>query len=325
MVNFNEIKNSISIELEDVELFIKKSIQSDVSNVMDIHAYLSMQNGKRMRPALLLLSAKVFVENASERTIRSAALLELLHMATLLHDDVIDHASTRRGIASVNSKWSNQIAVLMGDFLFAKCLQIAVEGNDMFVLEQMIKPIAKMSEGEIWQMQSSKDINFSEESYYDVIRKKTAELITAACVVGSSISGASETEVSAMKNFGMNLGMAFQIKDDILDLSAHAETGKNFANDLREKKMTLPVIHFAKNASAAQHLLFENVFKKEEVLEEDIIRLAEAIQQSGAIEYAESKMLVFQNAAENALRPLPEGNARQMLSNLLFFVTGRNH
>ncbi|MFN7489561.1 MAG: polyprenyl synthetase family protein, partial [Chryseotalea sp.] len=240
-LSLEQIKAPIHTEMEAFEKKFRASMKTRVLLLDKIMTYIVKRKGKQMRPMFVFLSAGT-TGNISESTYRGASLIELLHTASLVHDDVVDNADYRRGFFSVNALWKNKIAVLVGDFLLARGLLLSVEHKEYHLLEIVSNAVREMSEGELLQMEKARQLNITEELYYEIIRQKTASLIASCCAVGASSSGADKATVDNMKLFGEKIGMAFQIKDDLFDYGEE-EIGKPLGIDIKEKKMTLPLIY----------------------------------------------------------------------------------
>jgi octaprenyl-diphosphate synthase len=321
-MTWDEIRDSIEPELNKFEDKFRDSVKTGTPILNAIMRYIIRSKGKQMRPMFVFLSASMFGE-VKEATYRGAALIELLHTATLVHDDVVDEAETRRGFFSINALWKNKIAVLVGDYLLSKGLLLSVENNDFDLLKIVSNAVREMSEGELLQIEKTRKLNISEENYFEIIQKKTATLIASACAVGAKSAGATDEEVERMRVFGEKTGIAFQIKDDLLDFSLF-DTGKPRGADLKEKKLTLPVIYSLQQSSFFERQKFVHVIENKKLNGK---RLHEAfcfIRDKGGMHYAEEKMIAFQREAEKTLLTFPENNARASLLALSQFTTSRN-
>ncbi|MEO1255584.1 MAG: polyprenyl synthetase family protein, partial [Bacteroidota bacterium] len=258
----------------------------------------------------------------SESTYRGASLIELLHTATLVHDDIVDDASTRRGFLSINALWKNKIAVLVGDFLFAKGMLLSMENDDVDLLKITTEPVKEMSEGELLQMAKSKTLDITEEVYYQVIRQKTASLIKSCCKVGACSAGAEEEIVVKMGEFGLAVGMAFQIKDDLFDYGTF-EIGKPRGIDIKEKKLTLPLIYALNKASRMERSRVKKLIKKSAKKPKLVHEVIDFVKRSGGIEYAVSVMEDYHNQAKAILDTLPMSPYRSSLRDLVQFTIER--
>lgn len=322
MKNLSEISLPVQQELKIFNDYFKNSIKSKVGLVDLVARYLLKQKGKRVRPLLVMLSAKI-CGDLSERTYRGAVLVELLHTATLVHDDVVDAADTRRGFPSINAVWKNKIAVLMGDYLLAKGLMIAVDGKDFDFLQTITNTVKRMSEGELLQIQKTRKLDIDEETYFKIISDKTASLLETCCEIGALSTSPNVEFKEAMKTYGENLGIAFQIRDDILDYEGTKKLfGKPIGGDIKEKKITLPLI-FALNkvnkteASSIKRLI-KNGKRKESVKE-----VIDFVIKNEGIEYANTMAMNFANKAKNALSVFQDSETKSALISLIDFVIDR--
>jgi octaprenyl-diphosphate synthase len=261
----------------------------------------------------------------TEKTYRAAVFTEMLHIGTLLHDDVIDQAEVRRNQPSVNAKWGSKVAILVGDFLFAETLKAAVAGKNYDLLDMVNRAVQEVSEGELIQMQNTANINISEDIYYEIISKKTAALFAAACACGAFSAETSEENVSTFHQIGLHLGMAFQIKDDLLDLFPNAETGKTKGNDIHEQKFTLPLIHFLKTASETDKKSTLDIIQNHYLDLEKIQQLSQQILNSESLTYTESTIAEHIEKANALLSSFPESVGKTTLQNLMNFFAYRNH
>ncbi|MCL4141165.1 UNVERIFIED_CONTAM: hypothetical protein GTU68_022645 [Idotea baltica] len=258
-----------------------------------------------------------------ESTYRGAALVELLHTATLVHDDVVDDAPLRRGFFSVNALWKNKIAVLVGDYLLSKGLLLALDHKDYNSLHFLSDAVRDMSEGELLQMEKSRSLDITESTYFDIIRQKTASLIVAACSIGFGSTNTDETLVSKIKNFGEKTGLAFQIRDDLFDYGHGSKIGKPTGIDIKERKMTLPLIYALQNCTAKEKKVIIGKLKQKNLAKPDIQYIIEFVKQSGGIEYTYEVMRKLRQEALDILHEFPEGEARTGLESLIYFTTER--
>lgn len=321
--SLDTIKAPIESELKEFSGFFKDSMRSKVGLVDIIARYLVRQKGKRVRPILVFLSAKACGE-VNESTYRAATLVEILHTATLIHDDVVDDADTRRGLASINAVWKNKIAVLMGDYLLSRGLLLSLENNDYFFLHSTSNAVKRMSEGELLQIQKSRQLNIDEETYLKIIGDKTASLLSTCTEIGAASATQDQQKRTMLREFGEHVGMAFQIRDDLLDyLGRKSIIGKPTGIDLKEKKLTLPLIYALSNAprkDAKQALkMVKNGAKQKEI--EWVIQFVEA---NGGIDYAISRAEYYSELARTNLAPLPESPAKESLLQFVDFVMERN-
>jgi octaprenyl-diphosphate synthase len=300
----------------------KESLKTNVSLLDKIMHYIIKRKGKQMRPMFVFLSSKLF-NNVNESTYTAASLIELLHTATLVHDDIIDESNFRRGFFSINSLWKNKISVLVGDFLLSRGLLLAVEKEEFKLLKIVSKAVKEMSEGELLQIEKTRKLDITEEIYYEIIKKKTATLISACCESGAQASNASKEDVKKMSDFGEKAGIAFQIKDDLFDYTQNPLIGKPTGIDIREKKMTLPLIYTLNKVDDKTKKYIINTIKndsKNSIKVEEIIRL---VKNNNGLDYAEKKMNSFYQQALNILDELPNNEAKNSLIKLLEYVIKR--
>lgn len=283
--------------------------------------YIVQRKGKQMRPMFVFLTAKV-CGGVTESTYTAASLIELLHTATLVHDDVVDDAYERRGFFSINALWKNKIAVLIGDYLLAKGLLISLENNQHRMLQITSNAVKEMSEGELLQIEKKRKPILHEDDYFEIIRKKTASLIASACCAGAASVTNDETVLEQMRLFGEKIGIAFQIKDDLLDYSDN-DTGKPHANDIKEGKLTLPFIYALSKASRLQRIRMIWKLKYGSKNKETIAEMIKFVKEHGGIEYTEQKMYEFQNEAFGILNQFPQNDAAMALKELVVFTTER--
>lgn len=320
--NLSEISQIINDELEQFNSQFKKSIWSDTKIVNFIIRYLLKQKGKKIRPLLVILSSKI-CGDVSDRTYRGATLVELLHTATLVHDDVVDEAETRRGFPSINAVWKNKAAVLIGDYLLAKGLMTAVDGNDFDFLRVITNTVKRMSEGELLQSSKTRKLNNDEETYYKIISDKTASLLSTCCEVGARAVTDDDIKITAMRNFGENLGIAFQIRDDILDyIGKKSILGKPLGGDIREKKLTLPLIYALKNSSKEKSNEVMKILKMKE-RKMDVDKVIDFVIQNGGIEYSENAAKEYGEKAKKELSIFPDSEIKSSLLELVDFIIER--
>jgi len=320
----SQISQPIKSELDNFNQIFRDSLRSSVGLVDLVARYIIRQKGKKIRPLLVLLSAKVS-GGISERSYRGAVLVELLHTATLVHDDVVDNADKRRGLWSINKVFKNKIAVLMGDYLLSKGLLISMEGKDYDFLEVITNTVKRMSEGELLQIQKTRKLDIDEETYFKVISDKTASLIETCCTIGAMSATSNPEYSAAMGEFGKNLGISFQIRDDILDYEGSLSiTGKRTGGDIKEKKITLPLIYSLNQVSANQASEIRKIIKngKESSKIEVVINF---VRENKGIEYAIAQAREYSNAAKNALYKLPDSQSRLALEALVDFVVDRKN
>ena len=301
----------------------KSSLKTRVPLLDKIMHYIIKRKGKQMRPMFVFLCAKIF-NNTKESTYTAASLIELLHTATLVHDDVIDEANFRRGVFSINALWKNKVSVLVGDFLLSRGLLLAVEKEEFGLLKIVSKAVKEMSEGELLQIEKTRRLNITEDIYFDIIRKKTAALISACCESGAASSGTSEENISLMKDFGEKVGIAFQIKDDLFDYTQSTTLiGKPTGLDIREKKMTLPLIYTLNNISKQEKRFIINTIKNDSKNSKKIERIISLVKDTKGLEFAENKMNDYYNEALSFLEKIKDSEAKKSLIELVKYVVKR--
>ena len=318
----SEIKYPIKEEMKLFEKKFKNSLQSKVPLLDRIMHYIIKRKGKQMRPMFVFLTSKMFGE-MNEKCYRAASLIELLHTATLVHDDVVDEANLRRGYFSVNALWKNKIAVLVGDFLLSKGLLLSVENEDFDLLKIVSSAVKDMSEGELLQIEKARRLDIKEEIYFEIIRKKTAVLISSCCACGTSAMNESEETIEKLSIFGEKVGIAFQIKDDLFDYTQSKLIGKPTGIDIREQKMTLPLIYTLNTVDKKTRGKIINIVKNHHKNDEKVAELIQLVQETGGLEYAEKVMLEYQKEALMLLESFPENEVRKSLKKLVKYVIDR--
>ena len=321
MSTLKDIQAPVKQEMNEFELKFRQSMKSKVMLLDKIMDYIIKRKGKQIRPLFVFLTAGI-IGNINEATHRGAALIELLHTASLVHDDVVDNAHYRRGFFSINALWKNKIAVLVGDFLLSKGLLLSLKNDDFGLLRIVSNAVQQMSEGELLQMEKARKLDITEELYYEVIRQKTASLITSCCEVGASSGGGTEKDISKMGIFGTNVGMAFQIKDDLFDYE-NAAIGKPTGIDIRERKMTLPVIYALKQSSSSEVATIKKMISDSEKKSTNVKKVIEFVVAKGGIDYATKKMNDFLSEAIAILKTYPDSVYRNSLEQLLAFTIAR--
>jgi octaprenyl-diphosphate synthase len=319
----NLAKQVISEELVMFEVHFKEAVKSRISLLDRIMQYIVKRKGKQMRPMFVLLSAKLG-GTVNESTYRAASLVELVHTATLVHDDVVDDSMERRGFFSVNALWKNKIAILVGDYLLSKGLLLSLTNKDHLVLEILTEAFKLMSEGELLQFEKSRKLNLNEEIYYDIIKGKTASLLASACAAGASTTFENPEDVERLKNFGEKVGMAFQIKDDLFDYGT-TDIGKPTGNDIKEKKLTLPLIYTLNHCKPELRRKIIYIVKNENTQKEKVDFVLEAVKETGGIRYATEKMLLFRDQALEILYQFPDSDVRKALEELVRYTTDRTY
>ncbi len=321
-MKLDAIIEPISTELDEFDAQFRVAMQSKVAFVDMIARYIVKQKGKRIRPALVLLTAKA-CGAVNDSTYRGASLVEILHTATLIHDDVVDDADTRRGFASINAVWKNKIAVLMGDYMLAKGLLLSLDNNDFQFLKITSDAVRRMSEAEILQIAKSKDLDLDEQTYLSIISDKTASLLSTCTQIGAASVSRDEALVQRMKVFGENLGMVFQIKDDLLDYTGRKSiTGKPTGIDLKEKKLTLPLIYAFTQAPRSESKQVLKVIKNGPS-KKDVLNVVEFAHEYGGIDYAVRRAEEYSEAAREALAALPPSPSKDALVAFVTFVMDR--
>ena len=320
----NEIKAPIENEMKDFELKFKASMKSSVPLLDKITHYIVKRKGKQLRPMFVFLSAKVCGE-MNDSTYRAASLIELLHTATLVHDDVVDDSNERRGFFSVNALWKNKIAVLVGDFLLSRGLLLAVDNKDFQLLGLVSTAVREMSEGELLQIEKARKLDIDEAVYFDIIRKKTASLIASCCACGAASVTTDEKIVEQMRAFGEAVGIAFQIKYDLFDYGDGSNIGKPTGIDIKEKKMTLPLIYALNNASFFEKRRIINIVKNNNNDPKKVAEVIDFVVKSGGIQYAEQRMNEYKNDALLRLSTFSDSPSKMSLLGLVKYTTERKN
>ncbi len=319
----NLAKQVISEELDAFEKHFREAVKSRVSLLDRIMRYIVKRKGKQLRPMFVLLSAKLGGE-LKESSYRAASLVELLHTASLVHDDVVDDSAERRGFFSINALWKNKIAVLVGDYLLMKALLLALNNKEYQILEILADAVKVMSEGELLQFEKSRKLNFSEEVYYEIIKGKTASLLASACASGACTTFNDPEKVEKLRVFGEKVGMAFQIKDDLFDYGAE-DIGKPTGNDIKEKKLTLPLIYTLNNCSKDLRKKIIYIVKNENTKKDKVKFVIDSVVETGGIKYATDKMFSYRDEALTILHEFPQSQVREALEELVRYTTDRNY
>ena len=314
-------KKVIGKELDLFEEHFKEAVKSRVSLLDRIMQYIVKRKGKQMRPMFVLLSAKLYGE-INDASYRAASLVELLHTATLVHDDVVDDALERRGMFSINALWKNKIAVLVGDYLLSKGLLLSLDNKDFTILTILSNAVKKMSEGELLQIEKTRNLNFDESVYYEIINGKTASLLASSCAAGASSVTQNEDIIQKMREFGENVGMAFQIKDDLFDYG-EAKIGKPTGNDIKEKKLTLPLIHILQKVAPSLKKEIIYIVKNNNNDKAKVKFVIDHVISYGGIEYATHKMNEYRDKALLILNSFPPSPTREALEELVRYTTDR--
>ena len=322
--NLNSIKAPIESYLNEFDKRFKSSMKTSVALLNLITRYITSRKGKQIRPMFVFFSAQL-CGGITEKTYRAATLIELLHTATLVHDDIVDDSNKRRGFFSVNSLWKNKIAVLVGDFLLSRGMLTALENDDFALLKLVSGSVKEMSEGELLQLEKARNLDIDEDIYFEIIRKKTATLIASCCACGALSTEANEETIHKMAHFGETVGIAFQLKDDLFDYEMYNKTGKPSGIDLKEQKMTLPLIHMLNNMSFIEKRKVIYTIKNHHENNEKVAAVIEMVNKSQSIEYAKQKMNDYLQKALNILFEFPESNSRNSLESLVKFVIERKN
>lgn len=323
-MTLNDITKPIIQELDEFNKFFKKSLKTDVPLLNLIIRYLTFKKGKQVRPALVMLSASL-CGGINKRSYVGATLVELLHTATLIHDDVVDDADERRGLASINKKWNNKIAVLVGDYLLSKGLLTAIDNQEFVFLDIISRAVRQMSEGELLGMEKSRTLRVSEEDYFKIINAKTASLLSVCCEIGAFSASSNEEYRTLLRDYGTFCGLAFQIRDDIFDFtSSQTEIGKPVGNDLREKKITLPLIYTLQQIEPNLAKKVIKQIKHGKLTKQQVNDLANLVVQTGGIEYAKNLANSYVAKAKFCLQDFPSCDAKTSLLNFADFVVSRD-
>jgi octaprenyl-diphosphate synthase len=317
-----EIKSPVAAEMELFEKKFRDSMKSSVPLLDKITQYIVRRKGKQMRPMFVFLSAKL-CGGVNDSTYRAAALIELLHTATLVHDDVVDDSNMRRGFFSVNALWKNKIAVLVGDFLLSRGLLLSIDNNDFHLLKIVSEAVREMSEGELLQIEKARRMDIAEPVYFEIIRQKTASLISSCCMSGAASANDDVEVQKKMHQFGELTGIAFQIKDDLFDYGSEKDIGKPTGIDIKEKKMTLPLIYALNNATRSDKRRIINIVKHHNEEPEKVAEVISFVHASGGIAYARERMYEYRKKALDILGEFPESPARKSLHDLVIFTTER--
>lgn len=319
-----KIKAPIFEEMKIFESKFYGAMKTNVSLLDRIMQYIVRSKGKQMRPMFVFLTAKL-IGDTTERTYRGASMIELIHTASLVHDDVVDDSNLRRGFFSINALWKNKIAVLVGDYLLAKSVLLATENKDFDLLAVVSNAIREMSEGELLQIEKARNLDITEEVYFEIIRQKTATLIAACCEAGARSTGCSEEMAQKMNRFGELVGIAFQIKDDLFDYTSTNLIGKPIGIDIKEQKMTLPLIYSINTASKSEKKWLIRSVKKYNHDKKRVNEVIEYVKNHGGLNYARQAMFDYRDKAIRILNEFPESEAKDSLLTLLNYVVERKH
>ena len=322
MSGLKEIKKPIENHLKEFQKVFKKTASSKVYLLDIVTKYILKSKGKQMRPMFVIYSALLF-ENVNTTSYRAATLIELMHTATVVHDDVVDDSMQRRSRFSINALWKNKVAVLVGDYLLSRGMLLALENKDYNLLEIVSKAVKDMSEGELLQIEKARKLDIDEDIYYEIIRQKTASLLASCFATGAASAGADEVAVAKMHRIGELAGLAFQIKDDLFDFQKTSITGKPTGIDIKEKKMTLPLIYLLNNSSASEKRKMINIVKRHNNDRKKVEWLMDKVSSSGGMKYAEEKMNYFKEEALSLLNEFHENQARKALADLIEYSIQR--
>jgi octaprenyl-diphosphate synthase len=319
--SLKDIKRIINKDLEKFDLVFRDTMSSKVALLDKITYYIVKSKGKQIRPILVFFSAKLF-GTINDQTHRAASLLELVHTTSLVHDDVVDDSYERRGMFSINALWKNKIAVLVGDFLLSKGMILALKNKDFQILEYLSNAVIEMSEGELLQLEKARKLDIKEDIYFEIIRQKTASLISAACLSGASTTTSNADDLNKIRILGEKIGIAFQIKDDLFDFG-NAVIGKPIGIDIKEKKMTLPLIYALDNASREDKRRIINNVKVHNEKPDKVAEVIDFVRKSGGLQYAEKAMYDYRQQAFDILHTFPPSEIRTSLEDLVIYVTER--
>ncbi len=321
VITLKGIKEPIAGELKEFDLRFKEAMKSRVPLLDKVTGYIVKRKGKQMRPMFVFLCAKA-MGGVKESSYHAASLVEMLHTATLVHDDVVDEAMERRGFFSINALWKNKIAVLVGDYLLSRGLLLALDNNEYRLLQILSRAVKEMSEGEMLQLEKARRLDIKEDIYYQIIKAKTASLIAAACGAGAASAGADDDAIEKMRMFGEKIGMSFQIRDDLFDFGTD-DVGKPLGIDIKEKKMTLPLIHALENAAPSEKKRIIGLIKRHSDKPDKVAEVIDFVRNSGGLDYAKKVMLRYRDEAIQILEEFPHTDSKESLKNLVMYVTER--
>lgn len=323
MLNLNDIKAPIDSYLVEFEKKFRLSMRSNVPLLDTITKYIIKRKGKQMRPMFVFLTAGMCGQ-ITDASFRAASLIELLHTATLVHDDVVDDSNERRGFFSLNALWKNKISVLVGDYLLSKGLLLSIDNNDFELLRLVSNATREMSEGELLQIEKARRMDISEEIYFEIIRKKTASLIASCCATGAASVGATTTVINDMHQFGEKVGIAFQIRDDLFDYQRINDSGKPSGLDIQERKMTLPLIYLLSKSSFIQKRHIINIVRNHNTDSGKVAEIISMVESCGGLDYAHQKMMGYCDSACAIVDQFRESNFKSSLLDLVQYTIERN-
>ncbi len=321
MMSVEEIIHPVKDEMAKFDAIFRKNLQSNAALLDKITHYIVKRKGKQIRPLFLLLTAKMLGE-INDKTYEAASLFEILHTASLVHDDLVDDANERRGHFSVNALWKNKIAVLVGDYFLSKVLLLSIEKDNVDILKIVARAVKDMSEGELLQLEKARRMDITEDLYFEVIRQKTASLISSVCEASALSVGRSDIQ-ERMSEFGEYIGIAFQIKDDIFDYGTPDQIGKPTGNDIRERKMTLPLIYALNNSSKEVRKELINIVKNNNENSAKVQRAIHLVIENGGIEFAHKKMMEYKEKALELIKDIPDSEAKKAVIGLVEYTTNR--
>lgn len=318
----DHIKAPVRVEMEEFEGRFRSSMRSNVALLDKITRYIVKRKGKQMRPLFVFLSAKM-VGGTNDSTYRAATLIELLHTATLVHDDVVDDSDKRRGFFSISALWKNKVAVLVGDYLLSRGLLLSVKHKDYHLLEITSRAVEEMSEGELLQIEKARKLDITEEVYFSIITKKTASLIASCCASGAASVTEDKAVIEQMRLFGETVGIAFQIRDDLFDYGTDTGIGKPTGIDIKEKKMTLPLIYALNKADSSEKQFIINTIKNHNTDENRVAEVIALVSKLGGIDYTVARMNEYRDKALGLLAAFPVNSSRESLTELVNYVIDR--
>jgi len=322
MSSLKSIKEPIKDEIKEFEKYFRNSMRSKVPLLDIITNYIIRRKGKQIRPVFVFLSAKLH-GGITQSTFNAATLVELMHTATLVHDDVVDESYLRRGFFSINALWKNKISVLVGDYLLSKGLLLAVDKEEYQILKIVSVAVKQLAEGELLQLEKARNLNTDEEVYFEIIRKKTAALLAACTAAGAKSAKADDETVEKMRLFGEYIGIAFQIKDDLFDYQSVNDTGKPSGNDIQEKKMTLPLIYTLNHASKGKKREIKRIISRHHKNNKKVHELIDFVNKNGGIQYAEQRMIEYRDKSLEILDEFADNEAKASLIELVKFTIDR--
>lgn len=309
--------------MEEFEGRFRSAMRSEVALLDKITHYIVKRKGKQMRPMFVFLTAKM-IEDTNDSTYRAASLIELLHTATLVHDDVVDDSEKRRGFFSINALWKNKVAVLVGDYLLSRGLLLSVKHKDYHLLEITSNAVREMSEGELRQMEKARKLDINEDVYFEIIRQKTASLIASCCASGAASVTKDEATIEKMRSFGETVGIAFQMRDDLFDYGTDTGIGKPIGIDIKEKKMTLPLIHTLNQVNSSDRSYIINTVKNHNTNKKRVNKVIDMVRSAGGLDYTVRRMNEYRDNALEMLAEFPDNEARKSLTDLVNYVIDRN-